>query len=244
MLAFNSSRPLFRNNPRLRQAVNFALDRRALVAQSYGRDVLTATDQHLPHVVPGFRDANVYPLEGNLDRARELARGHLRGRKAVLRVAHNAPSLETAQLVKKQLALIGLAIEIDTEAVDLTTEYFARLTRPAEEWDLAFVLLTPSIPDAHWYLDLILEMQRRGGETLTGAHSNLAGAALARAASLPPGRARNLAYAEVDAMIARDLSPVAMLSVLKEATLVSERVDGECLVLRPALDLAVTCLRE
>ena len=32
MLAFNSSRPLFRNNPGLRRAVNFALNRRALVS--------------------------------------------------------------------------------------------------------------------------------------------------------------------------------------------------------------------
>jgi hypothetical protein len=46
----------------------------------------------------------------------------------------------------------------------------------------------------------------------------------------------------VDAMIARDVAPVAVLSVLNEATIVSERVD--CMVLRPALDLAVACLRD
>jgi hypothetical protein len=66
-------------------------------------------------------------------------------------------------------------------------------------------------------------------------------AALARAARLPQGRARNLAYAEVDELIARDVAPAAVLSVLNEATLVSDRVG--CLVLRPALDLAVACLR-
>ena len=37
MFAFNSSRPLFRNNPRLRRAVNFALDRGALMASAGGR---------------------------------------------------------------------------------------------------------------------------------------------------------------------------------------------------------------
>ena len=43
-------------------------------------------------------------------------------------------------------------------------------------------------------------------------------------------------------MIARDIAPVALLSVLNEATLVSERVG--CMVLRPALDLAVACLKD
>ena len=37
-------------------------------------------------------------------------------------------------------------------------------------------------------------------------------------------------------MIARDVAPVAVLSLLNEATFVTERVG--CLVLRPALDLA------
>ena len=241
MLAFNTSRPLFRNNLRLRQAVNFALDRRALVASSYGPLATPPTDQHLPPGVPGFRNANVYPLDGDLDRARQLARGHLRGGKAVLRLHTFGPMIEIAQLVKAQLAKIGLEIEIK---VDPAYE----LGQPAQalhgEWDIGNVIWAPDIADAHEYLTALLDAHRQGGETLTRARSKLAGAALARAALLPPGRARNLAHAEVDAMIARDLAPVAMLSALNVATLVSERVDPDCMVLRPALDLAVACLRE
>ena len=245
MLAFNSSRPLFRNNPRLRRAVNFALNRRALARSSYVSVLSTATDQHLPHAVPGFRDANIYPFEGNLDRAQELARGHLRHRKAVLHVASFPPLIETAQLVKERLAGIGLEIEIKVQSGDLASPGFAQLTRPGAarkaEWDIAFVLWTPHIPDAHEYLSMLLETHVRGDETLTRARAKLATAALTRAARLPQGRARNRAYAEVDAMIARDLAPVAVLSVLNEATLLSERVG--CRVFRPALDLAVACLR-
>jgi ABC-type transport system substrate-binding protein len=238
LFAFNSSRPLFRNNPRLRQAVNFALNRRALVASSYGRVLSTPTDQLLPRSVPGFRDANVYPFEGDRERARELARGRLRSGKAVLHVTGFGPLIETAQLVKKQLASIGLEIEVEIGTIAATVGYVAELMRPGAEWDIAFLLWTPNIPDAHTYLRLLLQKQLQGGER----RSKLAGAALARAARLPPGRAGNMAYAEVDAMIARDVTPVAVLSVLNEATLVSERVG--CPVLRPALDLAVACLRE
>src|SRR5262249_39751170 len=72
ILAFNSSRPLFRNNPNLRKAVNFALDRNELVA-SAGAQASRATDQYLPSSVPGLKNANIYPLGGDLQRARALA---------------------------------------------------------------------------------------------------------------------------------------------------------------------------
>ena len=54
MLAFNSSRPLFRNNPALRRAVNFALDRKALQAIGGGPLAGRVTDQYMPPLVPGF----------------------------------------------------------------------------------------------------------------------------------------------------------------------------------------------
>jgi peptide/nickel transport system substrate-binding protein len=245
MIFFNSSRPLFHDNPRLRRAVNLALNRRAQVTASYGAVASTATDQHIPRGIPGFRNADVYPLEGDLARAQELARGHLRDGTAVLRVAANTLEVEIAQLVKKQLAPIGLDIEIKAEPGAAWAPSLAELTRPGAarraEWDMRFVLWAPAVPDAHEYLSLLLETHLQMGESVTRARSMLLSGALARAAGLPPGRARNRAYADLDEMVARDIAPVAALSVLNEATFVSERV--ECLVLRPALDLAVACLK-
>ena len=233
LLVFNSSRPLFHNNPRLRQAVNLALDRRALLA--YGPGLSRATDQILPPSVPGFRNANIYPLGGNLERAQELARGQLRSGEAVFYVTDFPPLVATALLVKEQLARIGLEVEIRLHPAASTAGYFTQLTGPGAEWDMVFLLWFPNIPDPYEYLSLLLETQR-GGEALTRVRSKLASAA-----RLTQERARNRAYAEVDAMIARDVAPVAVLSVLNEATLLSERVG--CPVLRPALDLAVACLR-
>jgi ABC-type oligopeptide transport system substrate-binding subunit len=83
-IQFNVERPLFRNNPRLRQAVSFALDRRALVRASTASPLSDRlTDQVLPPTLPGFRDADIYPLErADLRQAKELARGSTRGDKA------------------------------------------------------------------------------------------------------------------------------------------------------------------
>jgi peptide/nickel transport system substrate-binding protein len=245
LLAFNASRPLFGKNPRLRRAVNLALDRHALVESSYGPRLTHATDQLVPPGVPGFRDADVYPLEGDLERARELADGQLRTAKAVLSVSGQPEVIETAQLVTQQLAKIGLEVEIvEHPGVDFGADLLASLTRPGADWDIAFLIWEPSIPDAHEHLSRLLETRLQGGETLTRVHSKRASEALARAARLPPGRARNLALAEVDRMITRDVAPVAVLSVYNEVTIVSERVDPDCMVLRPALDLAVACLRD
>ena len=53
MFVLNTSRPLFRNNARLRQAVNFAADRKALIRE-FGPAAGTPTDQYIPPIFPGY----------------------------------------------------------------------------------------------------------------------------------------------------------------------------------------------
>ena len=85
MFVLNTSRPLFRNNPHLRRAVNFAVDRSALVREHGGSLVVTPTDQYLMPTKLGFRDERIYPLRGpDLRTARSLAEGRTRSGKAVL----------------------------------------------------------------------------------------------------------------------------------------------------------------
>jgi len=245
LLALNSQRPLFRNNPKLRRAVNFALDRSALLANAGGPIAARLTDQHLPYVVPGFRDAAIYPLEGaDLAKAEELAGGRLRGKKAIILTTDFVLGVQAAQLAAQQLAKLGLEIEIRKIPDHIASaEYLEKLTAPGAEWDIALVLWTPNIPDAYSYLHLLVESQQLGGETLTRVRSKLLSTALQRAVRLPQGRERNQAYAAIDAMLARDVAPVAPLNVVNEATLVSDRVAPRCIVLRPVLDLAVACLK-
>ena len=94
-LVFNNARPLFRDNAPLRRAVNFAINRRALARTATGTPLSDRlTDQYLPPSLPGFRDADIYPLERpNLERARALARGNLRGGKAVLYIEQRSSAV-------------------------------------------------------------------------------------------------------------------------------------------------------
>jgi peptide/nickel transport system substrate-binding protein len=242
LFAFNSSRPLFRNNPRLRRAVNFALDRQALQAASGGPLAGALTDQYLPPSVPGYRDADIYPLDhADVQRAKELARDNLRGGRAVLLVSDFAQPLAVAQLAKRELAEIGLDVTIKTVPVHIATAaYLDALAEPGAEWDIAMLLYTPNLPDPHAYINLLLDTEFIGGTNLGRFESRRYDDAMRRASRLPQASDRYRAYATLDAQLAREAAPLAALSSLNEWTLVSTRVG--CMVLRPVLDLTAVCL--
>jgi ABC-type transport system substrate-binding protein len=233
----NTSSPLFRGNLRLRQAVNFAINRAAFGAGNLGGRL---TDQILPPSLPGFSDAKIYPLsKPNLAKARQLARGQLRGGKAVLYVNDLPLTLGLGQIIKQQLEPIGL--EVDVRGIPgpaLNT----RLSTPGEPFDMTF-LVTPNVDyyDPYAFLNLLLESRFIGRTNW----SNLRSAKWDRrlqAASRLRGKARLRAYGRLDVELARDVAPIAAAAYITEPTLVSKRVG--CVLLRPALDLATVCLKQ
>ena len=242
MLAFNSSRPLFRNNALLRRAVNFALNRRALVLAG-GPLVSRPSDQYLPSIMPGFKNVDVYPLErADLRRARSLANGNLRGGKAVLYVNSSPLPMAIGQLVKQQLAEIGLEVEVTGIPIhSASAAYFNKLATPGEEWDIAFGLWSPSYIDPYAYINLLFDRRFVGATNFARFASSAHDREMRRAARLPQGSLRDSAYAALDARLARDPAPVAAVDFLNEPTLVSPRVG--CIVLRPVLDLTAVCLK-
>lgn len=242
LLAFNSSRPLFRDNPQLRRAVNFALDRRALVGTG-GSHVSRASDQYLPSILPGFKDADVYPLErANLARARALAKGNLRSGKAVLYVNSSPVPMAIGQLVKQQLAEIGLEVQVQGIPIhSASAAYFKKLATSGEPWDLAVGLWSPSYIDPYAYINLLFDRRFVGATNFVRIASRRHDIEMRRAAQLPQGPLRNDAYAALDVRLARELAPAAAIDFLNEPTLVSSRVG--CVVLRPVLDLTSVCLK-
>jgi hypothetical protein len=105
-LAFNTHRPLF-SDARLRKAVNFAIDRRAIF-ETYG---WPAADHYLPPGMPGYRNAHLYPTgRPDLARARTLARG--RGGRAVLDVCNIPFCTQWARIIRRNLAEIGIDVVV------------------------------------------------------------------------------------------------------------------------------------
>jgi ABC-type transport system substrate-binding protein len=116
-LSMNHDQPLFKDNDQLAEAVNFALDRPAMVRE-HGALGGAAADMILPIGFPGFREWSLYQLNGpDVAKAKELAAGHTRS--GIVRLwTFNRPSFgpSVAQVVKDDLAQIGLNVEITTFA--------------------------------------------------------------------------------------------------------------------------------
>ena len=238
-LIFNSARPLFRNNARLRRAVNFALDRRALtraVTNTPLSDRLT--DQLLPPSLPGFKDASIYPLQRpNLERARALARRNLRGGKAVLYTTNGLQPLAVAQTAKQQLAAIGLEVELKPLP---GPAFINSLYVAGEPWDLALLLWAPDFVDPFQFINELFDSHFTLSGNVGRFDSDTYNPLMRQAARLQ-GPQRYRAYGGLDVRLARDAAPSAPISFFNEATLVSKRVG--CIVLRPALDLTAVCLK-
>ena len=152
--ALNTARPLFRDNPRLRQAVNFAIDRTAL-GRIFGGPVATQlTDQYLSPRMPGFKDARIYPLAApDLRQARALAHGHTRSGTAVLYTPDRPELLAAAQSIKHDLAKIGLDVQI--KGVPLPA-YFGRLAAHGP-YDIGFMPWVPDYLDPYSVLNLLFD---------------------------------------------------------------------------------------
>lgn len=239
----NTSRPLFRNNVRLRRAINFAVDRQAL-ARELGYLEGRPTDQYLPIGLPGFRDARIYPLtRPNVTRARALARNRLRGGKAVLYTCNQGRCLTQAQIVRDNLARIGLEVEIKAFPFRLL---FAKVFTRNEPFDIAWTPgLVPDYSDPYAVLNVLLDGRLIGRpETQNVAYFDSPGfnRRLDRASRLS-GAARYRAYGNLDVALARDAAPLVAYAVRTTTTFVSRRLDPRCRVLRPELDLAAVCLK-
>jgi ABC-type transport system substrate-binding protein len=102
---FNTRRPLFRS-PRLRRAVDYALDRRAL-ASAFGD---RAADRVVPPAVPGYPAGHIFPLGPDLAAARKLAGGGKRH--AVLYICSDSRERTLADIVRRNLAPIGIDVSV------------------------------------------------------------------------------------------------------------------------------------
>jgi peptide/nickel transport system substrate-binding protein len=234
----NTSRPLFRDNTRLRRAVNFAIDRSALQRSAGGPLASRLTDQYLPPTLPGFRDARIYPLRRpDLRRARALARGHTRSGKAVLYTFDTPLTLGFAQIVKRNLGEIGLEVEV--KGIPLSA-YFGRIGARGEPYDIAFFPWSADYLDPYSYVNLLLDSRFIGGTNAALFDSSRYDRLMRRAARLQGG-SRYRAYGNLDVQLARDAAPLIAVEYVNAVILVSKRVG--CVVVTTGFDLTAACLK-
>lgn len=240
-LALNTQRPLFKDNPQLRRAVNYALDRPTL-AHLFGTRGATPADEYLPPGFPGYEPKHIYPVDGpDLATARRLARGHLRGGHAVFVSCGSQDCQERAIAVSEALKRIGLHVRIDV------TPGYGQFTLAAvrgSKFDIADVITRPDYGDPYGIVDKLLDGRviREVGNTNISYFADRRFDRAIDAAQHLKGVARDRAYGRLGLAVARTEAPLAAYAVLNARVFVSSRVG--CVTYQPVygLDLAGICL--
>jgi YVTN family beta-propeller protein len=238
-LALNTSRPLFAD-VRLRKAVNYAIDRRAIARlQEFG--ITNPTDQYLLPSLPGFHDVHIYPLVPDVARARRLAAG--RHGTAILYTGTVLLARKRAAIIKANLKAIGIDVEVKNFP---GPTFFERISTRGEPFDIADDGWIIDYIDPADFLNVLLDgrsIQAKGNTN----HAYFDDPAYNRkldAASKLTGPRRYRAYAKLDADLARSAAPWVAISTGLHPDLYSARIGcqvGSPLVWGPIL--SALCIR-
>ncbi len=236
-IVLNTHRPLFRD-VKLRRAVNYAVDRTRLAAigapSTSGRE--TPTDQYLAPGMPGFKDVRVYPFRPDTATARRLA-GNVR-RTAILYTCNRPPCDQLAQVLKTNLASIGIDLQI--KALPFPA-IFGRLSREGEPFDLAFYGgWVADYPDPSNTLNYVIGA---GGAGAFPPFDDPSYTRKVTAANALTGPRRYLTYGALDGEVARDDAPEIATGNFLDRDFFSARMG--CHVYQPVygMDLAAFCIR-
>jgi ABC-type transport system substrate-binding protein len=105
------------DNVLVRQAVNYAVSRQAILRVWGGPSQGATTDQVLPPTMPGWQQADIYPAAGDPVKAKALLAqaGVTLPIQTTLRVRSDAPGyLEIAQVVQAELGAVGINVKISS----------------------------------------------------------------------------------------------------------------------------------
>ena len=237
-LAFNTSRPPF-SSSRLRRAVNYALDRRALSREG----LLTGlpaqpADQYLPPTLPGYRDARIYPQSPDIARARRLV--GTRPPSVVLYTADYKSHVRFAEIVQANLRAIGMDVEVRNHG----ERHWALIQRRGEPYDMAVAGWISDYPDPVDVLNQLDGRTIREDGNLNTAHFNdRAYNRRLDAAKDLPSPARELALGKLDVDVARTAAPWAAVANDQTHHFFSGRIGCQRYSALYGVELASLCIR-
>ena len=241
--ALNNDRPLFKNNPKLAQAVNFAVDRRALLAQSgFGAGV--KFDHILPPGLAGAARPGVtgYPLKSaDIKKAKTLSSGHTGDGKATIWVRNTGVGPLQAQIVQFDLAQIGIKSDIQQLNGGV---YYTKAGVRGASFDIIRAGWIADYPDPYDFINVLLD----GGLIQDSNNVNLAyfnnpayNKQMAAAARLV-GSSRYSTYGSLDVDIMKNAPPWIVTYATTTRMLLSKRVG--CFTYGPYyIDLNALCLK-
>ncbi len=206
--SLKTTRPTF-SKLKLRQAVNYALDRPALIAQ---RGFLAGqpTDQYLAPGTPGFQNESIYPLDGpDLDTARRLVAeaGGAPAEPIVVYTGNTAAAQNTAAVLKANLEAIGFTVDVQSFS---SGEMYRRCGTRTEPVDVCNAGWIADYNDPFDFLMLFdgTTIRDQNNNNLSYFDDAVINQRIADAETLA-GEPRYTAFGDLDVDLARYYAPVA-----------------------------------
>ena len=223
LIAFNNNRSLFRGNPELRKAVNWAIDRTAYNGPSLTRSPWT----HL--LPPGYPGSITKPAlqpyapTADLQRAFDLAAGHLRdGRITVYFRSTGSLNLAQGENVRRALLYLGFGYDNIIMKGVPGAEIYDAMGRAGSDFDLAISLgWCATGGDGSGFLPF------RGAPPFFPDLPQYRGKVAA--ALRLKGNARAAALGKLDLDITRNVAPVAVTNTYNSLYFFSNRIDPRSL---------------
>jgi ABC-type oligopeptide transport system substrate-binding subunit len=226
-LAMNHDRPLFGGggvgNLRLKKAVNFVIDRQAMLTQR-GAYAGVTNDQYMPPSMRGFKNVPIYPRRPNLSQARSLAQGQTRGGDGVFYCSNRAPAPQTCQIVQANLRNIGLNMDI---RLFPRAAQFEATGRRGEPFDLTLEGWHMDYFDPYDFIFLVDGTTIRPANNVNFSYFNSAAfnRKITRAKTLV-GTERFRTFSNLDHDLVRNAAPLATYASPNDRHYVSSRVGG------------------
>jgi peptide/nickel transport system substrate-binding protein len=214
------------NNVDVRKAINYAINREAILAQYGGPLAGSVTDQIIPPGLNSYKKYTIYPDTPDLAMAQKLmkASGVKTPVSIVLRTQNDAPGfMNMAQVIQSDLQPIGINVQIVGSPNSVNYSYIsnpkARVPMGIQPWGLDFpdpeavvnAQLDPAMPEEP------AEMARFSDPAFIPAYAH---------ATALTGAARNAAYAALDYAVMSQQAPIAPLFNPKWYDFVSKRLGG------------------
>ncbi|GIW42919.1 MAG: peptide ABC transporter substrate-binding protein [Candidatus Binatia bacterium] len=218
-VGLNCTRPPL-DDIRVRQALNYAVDRAKLLAILNDRG--TTARGVIPPTMPGYREHDpVYPLDR--ERAKQLLQqaGVGEGFQATLWLRNDETAMRIAQSIQQDWALVGVRIRLKP----LAWGPFLDAVRHDRSVDMFLLGWEADFPDPSNFLDVLFHSRQIGINNHTYYASNEVDALLDQAATTSDPEKRSKLYREAEARIVRD-APWVFLYHPKTFLITSRRVRG------------------
>lgn len=214
------------NNVNVRKAINYAINRTAILAQWGGPLAGAPSDQIIPAGQADYKQFNAYPNTPDLTKAKALMKAaHVKLPVTLaLRTQNDTPGfINMAQVIQANLKPLGINVQIvgtpNSVNSSFITNYKAHVPMGIEPWSLDF-------PDGEAIINTGLDpsqpngppnMARFGDKSFIPAFNSVLGL---------QGSARNTAYENLDQQIMSEQAPYAPIFNPKWYDFVSKRLGG------------------